>query len=30
MNIRQKYLAKEMRAYILVGCVIYGETGLHD
>ena len=30
MTRRQKYLTKEMRAYILVSHVIYGETWLHD
>ena len=30
MTIRQKYLAKEMRAYILVSNIVCGETWLHD
>ena len=30
MNRRKKYLAKEMRSYILVSHIIYGETWLHD
>ena len=30
MTRRQKYLAKEMRAYILVSHVIYGKTWLND
>ena len=29
MTRRQKYLAREMRAYILVSYVIYGETWFH-
>ena len=30
MTRRKKYLAKEIRVYILVSRVIYGETCLHD
>ena len=30
MHIRQKYIAKDMREYNLLSCVIDGDTRLHD